>query len=85
MYCILHFLHLITFLFFLPESENSLQRHNSLPSQLSFDVMHENYTKGIDIQQVSISGKSILLCYAHIFSSLTIYTQIYRHSHMGSN
>ncbi|XP_013389888.1 death-associated protein kinase 1 isoform X2 [Lingula anatina] len=34
---------------------NGLQRHRSLPSQLSYEVRHDHYTKGIDVQLANIS------------------------------
>ena len=37
-------------------SGGSLKRHHSLPTQLSYDVVNECYTKGIDVQQVNLSG-----------------------------
>ena len=37
--------------------ENGFNRQHSLPNQLSYDVTNENYTKGIDVQQIAMSGK----------------------------
>jgi hypothetical protein len=38
---------------------NTVPRQNSLPTQLSFDYSHEAYTRCIDIQQVTLTGKSV--------------------------
>ncbi len=38
----------------------SVQRHHSLPSQLSYEVSNSLYTKGIDVQQVNITGRARL-------------------------
>ena len=41
--------------------QNGLQRHHSLPTQLSYEVTHESYTKGIDIQQFTLPGQSLII------------------------
>ena len=43
------------------EAENGrVQRQHSLPTQLTYDVTHAGYTRGIDVQQANISSKLTL-------------------------
>ena len=46
------------------ELENGVGRHHSLPSQLSYDVKNHSYTHGIDVHNVTLTGKlaTLLLC-----------------------
>ena len=39
------------------ENGTTTPKHHSLPSQLSYEVVNGGYTKGIDVQQINISGK----------------------------
>ena len=36
--------------------DNGLMRQHSLPNELSYNITNEKYTKGIDIQQITISS-----------------------------
>lgn len=58
---------------------NGLQRHRSLPNQLSFhyDIHNSHYTKGIDIQAANISGAGDLSFWE--FSGYEPYYLVYDH------
>jgi death-associated protein kinase len=55
----------------------TVQRHHSLPSQLSYEVTNGSYTKGIDVQQVNISGAGDLSIWD--FSGYEPYFSLYDH------
>ncbi|CAH1798047.1 unnamed protein product [Owenia fusiformis] len=64
-------------------AENGIHRHNSLPSQLSFDVLNSNYTKGIDVQHISLTGAGDFTVWE--FSGYEPYYMMYDHFIGDSN
>jgi len=39
--------------------ENGIERHRVLGTRICYEPSHSNYTRGIEVQQVSLSGKCL--------------------------
>ena len=57
--CVLSFtdVDILGIVYVIEPDSNGVPRQNSMPTRLSLDSPDETYTKGVDVQQISVTGE----------------------------